>query len=520
MALRDAALLASQMGMTQWTGSPASLPADILQQVPYPFVKRHLILPVHFDGQRVWVAVSDPSKAGAVEELALLLQRPLTCVYCEEERLSRVIEASFRLRGSEASGPASTNAMGSQASDDQDTDLLEDQDGSPVVRILNRILADAIQEGASDIHLDPSEMGLRVRFRIDGVLRERSSPARELTAPVVTRLKVMAKLDIAEHRLPQDGRIRVRLAGRETDFRISTIPCLGGERLVLRLMDKSHVQLGLQHLHLPPRALQGMKRCLSRAEGLVLVTGPTGSGKTTTLYSAVKDILSGERNLMTIEDPIEVRLPGIAQIQVQPKIGFSFASGLRHILRQDPDVILVGEIRDGETAQIAIQAALTGHLVLSTLHTNDAPSAIARLVDMGVEPYLIGSALLGVLAQRLVRRICPHCQTTASPSRQELQEWEMLDLCKSFRGKGCELCDGTGFSGRLGVYEWMPMSGRLQAKILQTQDAATIKRLAREEGLEPLRDHGLRLIEDGFTTPCEVARVTAPEEDLCPNMPF
>jgi general secretion pathway protein E len=520
MGTSESVLLAKQLGIPLWSGHPSSIREETLRQVPYPFVRKHLVLPVHEDGDTVWVAISNVAKSGALEELSILLQRPLHPVLCEEESLVERIEMRYR-PGQQAVSQTLDLQQKSEAQPHPDeVDLLEEREDSPAVRLLNSILAESIREGASDVHFDPTDLGLRVRFRIDGVLLEKHSPSRELVGPLVTRLKVMSKLDIAEHRLPQDGRLRVRVAGRETDFRVSTIPCLGGERLVLRVLDKSHVQLGLSHLHLPEKALMGLKRALGRSEGLILVTGPTGSGKTTTLYSAVKEILSSERNLMTIEDPIEVRLPGIAQIQVQPKIGFSFASGLRHILRQDPDVILVGEIRDSETAQIAVQAALTGHLVLSTLHTNDAPSAIARLIEMGVEPYLVGSSLLGVLAQRLVRKICEGCREAFQPSHFQLAEWGMSAIQNAHHGAGCERCQGSGYQGRLGLYEWMPITASLQAVLLRIHDAATLKRHALAEGLEPLRLHGLRLAAAGWTSLPEVARVTAPEEDACPPLHF
>jgi general secretion pathway protein E len=511
MSATNSRELARQLGLIHWNGTPAEVKDETLRKVPYPWVKRHMALPVHEDGERIWIAICSPLRAGALEELSLLLEKPLRPVFCDEEVLARHIESCFR-PGMSAASQLAAHAHGTSGSEEpEEVDLFDQKEDSPAVRLLNAILAESIQEGASDLHFDPMEQGMRVRFRIDGVLQERHAPPRDMVGPLVTRLKVMARLDIAEYRLPQDGRLRVRVAGRETDFRVSTIPCLGGERLVLRILDKSHVQLGISHLALPAQLELGFRRCLNRSEGLILVTGPTGSGKTTTLYSAVKEILSAERNLMTIEDPIEVRLPGIAQIQVQPKIGFSFATGLRHILRQDPDVILVGEIRDAETAQIAVQAALTGHLVISTLHTNDAPSAVARLVEMGIEPYLVGSALLGVLAQRLVRRICPDCRHPLVPSQEQLQEWSMPKLQSAFHGVGCPSCMGSGYQGRMGVYEWMTLSPTLQALLLQTQDALTLKRQAMREGLQPLRQHGLELIASGATSPAEVARVTAPE---------
>ena len=501
-------------GLDYWNGSPHDIPEEMIRRVPYTFVRAKRLLPVHWDGSACWIALSHP-QCSALEDLELILGCPVRAVFCPEEALLPLIEQRYRA----ADGMAERllrDATGHVIDEEEGgpIDLLDDSTDSPAIRFLNAVLAESIQIGASDIHFDPMEDQLRIRYRDNGILQDHHAPSRELVGPLVTRLKVLAKLDIAEHRLPQDGRIRVQLAGREADFRVSTIPCLGGERIVLRLLDKSHVALGLDYLGLPDPVSVGLKRCLQRSEGLILVTGPTGSGKTTTLYSAVRDLLSAERNIMTIEDPIEVRLPGIAQIQVQPKIGFDFAAGLRHILRQDPDIILVGEIRDRETAEIALQASLTGHLVLSTLHTNDAASAIARLVDMGIEPYLISSALLGILAQRLVRRLCPKCRVPVTISPLQQREWQLPDATAAacYTAKGCPACQQSGTAGRCGIYEWLPMTSDLQREMLECQDAVTLKRLAVGRGLQTLRTQALRLCSEGIIAGGEVARVTSPDE--------
>lgn len=504
--------LALELGVRWWEGTPQELSPDLRRHVPYSFVQRHQVLPVHQEGESIWVAMSEVRRVAALEELSFFLSYPLEPVLCEASLLTRKIEESYRT-GAAADLLRDSRSSEESEEDPRDVDLLEDEGDSVLVRFLNALLSEAIQQRVSDIHFDPMEQELRIRYRIDSILYERHVATREMVSPLVTRLKVMARLDIAEHRLPQDGRMRVRVAGRESDFRVSTIPCLGGERIVLRLLDKTNVSLGLQYLGMPSEVLTGLRRCLHRSEGMILVTGPTGSGKTTTLYSAVRDLLHAERNIMTIEDPIEVRIPGIAQIQVQPKVGFSFASGLRHILRQDPDIILVGEIRDQETASIAIQAALTGHLVLSTLHTNDAPSAIARLIEMGVEPYLLSSAILGVMAQRLVRHLCPACKESKAFDAHQLQEWgiDPSQALPSFASKGCSACQQQGFQGRRGLYEWLPMTPLLESSVLTIHDAGRLRALAKQEGFISLRRHGLDLCHEGITTLSELARVTSPE---------
>ena len=374
--------------------------------------------------------------------------------------------------------------------------------------MLNAILQEAIQQGASDIHFEPLETTLSVRYRIDGVLQKRHTPPKEYQSQLLTRIKVMARLDIAEQRLPQDGRIKLKLGGRQIDFRVSTIPVVYGERIVLRILDKSNVLLGLHKIGMCADVLEKFKNLIKMSEGIVLVTGPTGSGKTTTLYSALSEINSTHTNIMTVEDPVEYKLQGMAQIGVNPKIHLTFSTGLRHILRQDPDVIMIGEIRDKETADIAIQAALTGHLVLSTLHTNDAPSALTRMVDMGIEPYLLSSSVVGVLAQRLVRCICPHCKTAYTPTESELNDLGLQDVEELYVGKGCTECYETGYKGRLGIYELMIMSGSIKRKLVETADSVSLQKVALEENMQTLRQDGGRLVAQGKTTTAEVLRVT------------
>ncbi len=375
---------------------------------------------------------------------------------------------------------------------------------APVIRLVNAMIASAIEGRASDIHIEPFEKEFRVRFRIDGVLYNQEAPPRELKAAVVSRLKLMAKLNIAERRLPQDGRIKLKLLGREVDLRVSTLPTLYGESLVMRLLDRSTGDLyDLRRLGFDDQMLARMERFTSLPYGMFLVTGPTGSGKSTTLYSALKRINLPDKKIITIEDPVEYQMDGINQLHVNPQIGLTFASGLRHIVRQDPDVIMVGEIRDRETADIAIRAALTGHLVFSTLHTNDAPSAITRLTDMGVETYLLSSSIVAVLAQRLVRVICPDCKVEANLSLAPDGE-----LIQTYRGAGCAQCGGRGYISRMGIFEMMPVTDDIRKLIVTNADASVLTQAARRNGMRNLREDGWIKVRDGVTTVQEVMRVT------------
>jgi general secretion pathway protein E len=375
---------------------------------------------------------------------------------------------------------------------------------APVIRLVNAMIADALEKRASDIHIEPFEKEFRIRFRVDGVLFSQEPPPRELKAAITSRLKLMAKLNIAERRLPQDGRIKIKILGREVDLRVSTLPTLYGESVVMRLLDRSAGDFyDLQMLGFDRRMLERMEHFTSLPHGIFLVTGPTGSGKSTTLYSALKRINLPDKKIITIEDPVEYQMDGINQIHVNPQIGLTFAAGLRHIVRQDPDVIMVGEIRDRETADTAIRAALTGHLVFSTLHTNDAPSAITRLTDMGVENYLITSSLVAVLAQRLVRVICKHCKQPAGPALSP--EGDTVD---AFRGAGCPECHGTGYSTRVGIFEMMDLDDEMRKLIMRNADASVLTEAARRNGMQNLREDGWKKIRDGVTTVDEVMRVT------------
>ncbi len=491
------------------------------QIIPYAFAKQKCLLPLEQSEQGVTVAISDPLDLGSLEELGLFLQKPLHPVYCPKGIIEAAIELCYRQKEGEAKRLFSDLSRPGSSSIEKEViegyDLLEQNDQNPVIRMVNTIILEAIQQGASDIHLEPNDGELNIRYRIDGSLVRRDAPPREAANAISTRIKVMAKMDIAEHRLPQDGRIKLNLGEREIDFRISTIPTVYGERIVLRILDRENVLLGLDRIGMDEKTLKAFRRLIHAPEGIVLVTGPTGSGKTTTLYSAISEINSGEVNILTIEDPVEYKLRGISQMNVNPRIDLGFALGLRHILRQDPDVIMIGEIRDRETAEIAIQASLTGHLVLSTLHTNDAPSALTRLSDMGIEPYLLSSSILGVLAQRLVRCICPNCRVSYTPSGDELSELgllkELLPDGKLFRGEGCSGCFGSGYKGRHGIYELMPMHAKIKTQVMKSADAQELRKSARSYQMVSLFEQGRQLVTHGLTTSAEVLRVTRIAEE-------
>lgn len=510
---RDALNLAERFGMdVLFEVIDYPLVQQQISKLPYAFAKQKGILPIDESPDGILtIALACPSDLEALEEVRCLTGQPIREVFCPLSQLEKAIERCYHRRDDDAfatEGDEDTSIDGL----DEAYDLLEQESSSPVIRMLNAILAEAIQQNASDIHFEPLEKGLVVRYRIDGVLQQRHTPSRDIQNQLLTRIKVLAKLDIAEHRLPQDGRIKLRLGGRQVDFRVSTVPVAYGERIVLRILDKGNITLGLDDIGMPQEIIDQFRQCMRQNQGIVLVTGPTGSGKTTTLYSALSEIHSTEINIMTVEDPVEYKLPGMAQIGVNGRIGLTFSRGLRHILRQDPDVVMIGEIRDQETAEIAIQASLTGHLVLSTLHTNDAPSAIARLVDMGIEPYLLSSAVIAALAQRLVRRICTRCVEKYTPSDEELLEVGLkrdeLIKGKLKRGKGCDACFGSGYRGRAGLYELMPVTSGIKTQLLQSADASALQKIAIKEGMISLRQQGAMLAIQGITTSAEVLRVT------------
>ncbi len=484
-----------------------------IKKLPYSFVQQHLLLPIEENESSVTVAVCTPYQLDAVEEARFILTREIKEVLTSEAALKAAIEYCYHQDSAETTKYIE-NAQTQEAQNpeellDQEYDLLDDNSDSVVIRMLNMILLESLKLKSSDIHFEPSESGMNVRYRIDGVLQTRHKTPKEIIHQLIARIKVLARLDISEYRLPQDGRIKLKLGGREIDFRVSTIPIAYGERIVLRILDNKNIVIGLKHMGMQESVLGDFTHHIRQNQGIVLVTGPTGSGKTTTLYSALCEVQSDEVNIMTIEDPVEYKLPKMAQMGVNPKIDLTFSRGLRHILRQDPDVIMIGEIRDRETAEIAIQAALTGHLVLSTLHTNDAPSALTRLVDMGIESYLLSSTVLAVLSQRLVRKICPHCKEEYNPPLQQLKEVGMqLEEGPFYIGKGCEHCFFLGYSGRIGIYELMNMNKDIKTTLLNNPDANQLMETARAHQMITLREDGAYKVRQGLTTISEVLRVT------------
>lgn len=492
------------------------------QILPYSFAKNRTLLPLGEEENYLLVALANPLDLETLEEVRCLTGKEIKEILCPKSAIEEAIERCYHQKENEAKEVIeSFQQEGSSSKDQNDEDsydLLEQKSDSPVIRMLNAMLLEAIQQGASDVHFEPLESGIGVRYRIDGVLQKRHAPPKEYQSQLITRIKVMSKLDIAEHRLPQDGRIKLRLGGRHIDFRVSTVPVVFGERIVLRILDKSNVLLGLNKIGMRPAVLEAFIKQINHSEGIVLVTGPTGSGKTTTLYSAISEINSSEMNIMTIEDPVEYKLQGMAQIGVNPGIQLDFAKGLRHILRQDPDVIMIGEIRDKETAEIAIQASLTGHLVLSTLHTNDAPSALTRLVDMGIEPYLLSSSVIGIMAQRLVRVICPHCRISYEPTQRELDELgllkEELFQEKLYMGEGCAQCYYSGYKGRCGIYELLTLNAAIKRQLIKSADAMELQKVAIANGMVTLRIEGSYLVKQGVTTSAEVLRVARACEEF------
>jgi general secretion pathway protein E len=484
---------------------------DRIVIIPYGFAKQKKALPVDESSRGIFVALSDPLDFETISELRLFLKKQVLPIFCPLPVIESAIERCYRQKEEDTKKIfADLEKDSSAASRDmsEDYDLLEQSDENPVIRMVNTLMLEAIQCSASDIHFEPTESGLSIRYRIDGVLQQKHTPPREYQLQILTRLKVMAKMDIAEHRLPQDGRIKLRHGGREIDFRVSTLPIVYGERIVIRILDRGNVVLGLDRIGMNEFHLTQFRKLISMPEGIVLVTGPTGSGKTTTLYSAISEINDAETNIMTVEDPVEYKIQGISQMNVSPRIDLTFAKALRHILRQDPDVIMIGEIRDRETAEIAIQASLTGHLVFSTLHTNDAPSALTRLADMGIEPYLLASSILGVVAQRLVRRICPDCKIEYIPSLEEREELGCFAPLPLYKGLGCPSCFGTGYKGRLALYELMTVSSKIKSQVLKSQDSEEIRKVAISQGMPSLFENGVQLAIGGETTGAEVLRVT------------
>jgi len=492
-------------------------PANFLAKFPARLLLQHHLLPVREEQGSVHVATSKIFDSAGLDELRVATGMDIRPLLAPMAEIDRCIKTHLGIGADTLQSMAQENENDVRVLDDpgDDMDLTMAAEDASIIRFVNQVLAEALEARATDVHVEPYENELRVRYRVDGVLQEANIPAevRRYHAAIVSRIKILSHLDIAEKRLPQDGRIRVKIAGREIDLRVSVIPMIHGEAVVLRILDRGDARYGLEYLGMAPEDGARFERILDLPHGIVLVTGPTGSGKTTTLYAALTHINDVERKIITVEDPVEYQLRGINQIQVNTKTGLSFASSLRAILRHDPDVVLIGEIRDRETAEIAVQASLTGHLVFSTLHTNDAPGAVTRLVDMGVEPYLVSSSLEMVVAQRLVRVICKHCKEPTPVADYEAMRKEFGQLVPEtvYQGRGCRQCQGTGFRGRTGIFELMPVTEEIRAMTMERASVDRVRRKAMQQGMRSLRDDGWRLVRAGITTIQEVVRSTKDE---------
>ncbi|MGN6368714.1 MAG: GspE/PulE family protein [Phycisphaerae bacterium] len=494
-----------------------AVPKEFLAKFPARVLLTHHLLPLKEENGVVHIATGRVFDTAGLDELRLATRMDFHPVLSPVSEIDRSIKRLLGIGADTLQSMAGEdNGLRVVEDENDDMDLENAAEDASIIRFVNQLLAEALESRATDVHIEPFENQLRVRYRIDGELQEANIPGeiKRYHAAIVSRIKILSHLDIAEKRVPQDGRIRVKVSGREIDLRVSVIPMVHGEAVVLRILDRGDAKFGLEYLGMAPRDNKIFTKVLDLPHGIILVTGPTGSGKTTTLYTALSHINSIDRKIITVEDPVEYQLRGINQIQVNTKTGLTFASGLRAILRHDPDVVLIGEIRDRETAEIAVQASLTGHLVFSTLHTNDAPGATTRLIDMGVEPYLVASSLETVLAQRLVRLICKNCkeETPVADVEAMRAEYGALVPDKVYRGRGCRACQNTGFRGRQGIFEMMPVTEEIRAMIIERKSSGVIRKVAIEQGMRSLREDGWRLVREGKTTIDEVVRNTMEEQ--------
>jgi type IV pilus assembly protein PilB len=519
-AASEAQLLAAQaetLGMAFEVPEKSKIEQPAFDLLPPDYIRKHFVLPMRLEGKTLIVGVADPTNVFLLDEVRRKTKRDVKAVVSTPTDINRVVEQmttnATDLKVDEIIKDMAEDDVQvvKEAKDNDDvTDLEKAGSESPVIRFVNYLIFDAIKQGASDIHIEPKEKALKIRYRIDGVLFEAMNPPHTMHQAIVSRLKIMSNLDISERRLPQDGRIRAVVHGRKVDLRFSTLPTAYGEKVVMRILDNRSISVSLDDLGFSSQSLTIWKNAIDQPHGIVLVTGPTGSGKTTTLYASLRQMDANKLNISTVEDPVEYHLSSVNQTQTHDKIGMTFARALKALLRQDPDVVMLGEIRDQETATIAVQAALTGHLVLSTLHTNDAPSSITRLINIGVEPYLISAAVNAILAQRLVRKVCQQCKEEYEPT-DEMKEFLTLQGFtgqKLFKGKGCDRCRKTGYSGRLGIYELLVMDDTLRDMVTRNPDVTQLRKYCRERGLVTLREDGFDKVMRGLTTVDEVLRVT------------
>lgn len=514
-------VMGQQMGVEFVDLEDIEIEPELARSIPEHLAQRYKVIPVGQKGNRLTLAMVDPLNVIAIDDIRLITGFDIEPVIATEEAIMKTINRQFGVTDlaevQETVKDISATDFGSVEVDDAVEEeialdkLKEMVDEAPIVRVVNLIISQAINDKASDIHIEPEAKQVRVRYRVDGVLHDVMTPPKHIQAPMISRIKIMANLDIAERRVPQDGKIHLKHDNREFDLRVSTVPTVHGEKVVMRILDKSSVMLGLNKLGFYPDTLVPFEGCVEKPYGMILVTGPTGSGKSTTLYSCLNKLNTEYVNIMTIEDPVEYQLPGINQVQANEKAGLTFAGALRAFLRQDPDIIMVGEIRDHETAKIAVEAALTGHLVLSTLHTNDSSGAVTRLIEMGVEPFLCASSVIGVLAQRLSRLICPNCKESYTPPIESIKQFGLAAFTDAdisfYRGRGCDNCKMTGYKGRMGIFEVLVVTDRIRGLILQRASTAEVKQAAVEEGMKTMQDDGLRKVLDGHTTIEECLRV-------------
>ncbi len=507
------ATLASQLGLSFVDLSDYPVDASAVSLVPDSLSRRYLALPIGWDGERLLVAMADPSNVFAIDDIRHLTGREVQAVVATRASIQTAIDKYHRL-DSDAENISAQAASAMEVEEDLSA-IREVVEDAPIVKLVNVVITQAVSDRASDIHIEPTEHDVRIRYRIDGVLHEVMRAPKNIQAGIISRLKIMADINIAERRVPQDGRVTATVSGREVDLRVATLPTVHGEKVVMRILDKSNALLQLTDLGFLPENMRRYEQSYRRPYGTILVTGPTGSGKSTTLYATLNIVNDESKNVITVEDPVEYRVPNINQVQVNVKAGLTFAAALRSILRSDPDIVLVGEIRDQETANIAIQAALTGHLVLTTLHTNDAASTPTRLIEMGVEPFLVGSALDCIVAQRLARRLCDKCKERYQPTRAELAtvgwdiEAEGGEVPMLYRAGGCSKCSRTGYYGRFAIHEVLPVSEEIERLIVERGHTEDLKKMAVAEGMLTLRQSGLRTVRAGTTTIEEVLRVIA-----------
>jgi type IV pilus assembly protein PilB len=513
--------LSRQYGVPSINLSEFEVDPSVLRLVPSEIAQKYQIVPINRAGSTLIIAMSDPSNIFAIDDLKFMTGYNVEVVVAPEASLRHAIDRYYDQSASLADVMDDLEDIDLELVDEDDqvdvNDLAKASEDAPVVKLVNLVLTDAIKKKASDIHIEPYEKSFRVRYRIDGVLYEVMKPPMKLKNAIISRLKIMAEMDIAERRLPQDGRIKIKLpGGKDMDYRVNCLPTLFGEKVVLRLLDKSNLQLDMTKLGYEEKALQWFKEAIHKPFGMVLVTGPTGSGKTVSLYSALSELNKITENISTAEDPVEFNFAGINQVQMHEEIGLNFAAALRAFLRQDPDIIMIGEIRDFETAEIGVKAALTGHLVLSTLHTNDAPSTINRLLNMGIEPFLVASAVNLITAQRLGRRVCTECKEPEDVPQQALIDAgappEEVEKYVCYKGKGCPACNGTGYKGRVGIYQVMPMFEEIREMVLSGANTAEIKRESMRLGVKTMRQSALTKLKEGMTSLEEVLRCTVADD--------